>query len=64
MTGRNTVIAMKTRKIPTARSMPNVIKDFPVGTLLVADCKLPGMSLTPFETLYYNKLKERVNWFS
>lgn len=50
MTGRNTVNAMKIRKIPTARSAPKVTRDFPVGTLLVADCKFPGMSLTPFET--------------
>lgn len=27
------------------------MRDFPEGILLVADCKLPGMSLTPFETL-------------
>lgn len=37
MTGRNTDTAMNTRNTPTARSVPNVTRDFPVGTLLVAD---------------------------
>lgn len=52
MTGRNIVNAMKMRKTPEARSKPKYMRDFPEGTLLVADWKLPGKSLTPFETLY------------
>lgn len=51
MTGRNIVNAMKIKNTPVARSSPKYMRDFPEGILLVADCKLPGMSLTPFETL-------------
>lgn len=40
---------MKIKKIPEARNSPKYIKDFPDGTLLVAELKLP---LTPLETLY------------
>jgi len=51
MTGRNIVKAMKMKKTPLARSKPKYMSAFPEGILLVADCKLPGISLTPFETL-------------
>lgn len=51
MTGRNMVNAMKIKKIPVAKRSPKYMRDFAEGTLLVADCKLPGNSLTPFETL-------------
>ncbi|KAI3703743.1 hypothetical protein L1987_73937 [Smallanthus sonchifolius] len=43
MTGRNTVTAMNTRNTPTTRSKPNVIRDFLVGTLLIAYCKFSGI---------------------
>lgn len=55
MTGRNMVNAMKIKKIPEARSSPKYMRDFAEGTLLVADWKLPGNSLTPFETLPITK---------
>lgn len=51
MTGRNIVNATKMKKTPVARSSPKYTRDFPEGTLLVADWKLPGNSLTPLETL-------------
>lgn len=51
MTGRNSVNAMNTKKTPLARSKPKYMSALPEGTLLVADWKLPGRSLTPFETL-------------
>ena len=51
ITGRNMVNAMKMKNTPLARSRPKYIRAFPDGTLLVADCKFPGRSLTPFETL-------------
>lgn len=50
MTGRNIVKAMKTKNTPVASSKPKYIRAFPDGTLLVADCRFPGNSLTPFET--------------
>lgn len=50
MTGRNMVKAMKIKKNPAARKNPKYTRDFPEGTLLVAELKLPGSSLTPFET--------------
>lgn len=37
MTGRNIVKAMKIKNTPVARSKPKYIRDFPDGTLLVAD---------------------------
>lgn len=55
MTGRNMVNAMKIKKIPVAKRSPKYMRDFAEGTLLVADCKLPGNSLTPFETLPITK---------
>lgn len=55
MTGRNKVNAMKRKKTPVARSKPKYMSAFPEGTLLVADWKLPGMSLTPLETLDNHK---------
>lgn len=51
MTGRNIVNAMKMKKTPAARNNPKYIRDLPEGTLLVAELKLPGKSLTPLETL-------------
>lgn len=51
MTGRNIVNAMKMKKTPAARNKPKYIRDFPEGTLLVANWKLPGKSLTPLVTL-------------
>lgn len=58
MTGRNMVNAMKTKKIPLARNKPKYINALPEGTLLEADCKLPGIFLTPLETLNnYLKIK-------
>lgn len=42
---------MKIKKNPAARKNPKYTRDFPEGTLLVAELKLPGNSLTPFETL-------------
>lgn len=51
MTGRNMVNARKTKNTPVARKRPKYMRAFPDGTLLVADCKFPGMSLTPLETL-------------
>lgn len=50
MTGRKMVKAMKIKKNPAARKNPKYTRDFPEGTLLVAELKLPGNSLTPFET--------------
>lgn len=52
MTGRNIVKAMKMKNTPLARSKPKYIKAFPDGILLVADDRFPGISLTPFETLF------------
>ena len=52
MTGRNIVNAMKIKKTPVARNKLKYIRAFPEGTLLVADWKFPGSSLTPLETLY------------
>lgn len=51
MTGRNNVNAMKTKKTPLPKSKPKYTSALPEGTLLVADWKLPGRSLTPLETL-------------
>lgn len=51
MIGRNMVNAMKMKNTPVASSKPKYISAFPEGTLLVADCKFPGKSLTPLETL-------------
>jgi len=51
MTGRNMVNEMKTKNTPVARSKPKYISAFPEGTVLVADCRFPGSSLTPLETL-------------
>ena len=42
---------MKTKNTPVARSKPKYISAFPEGTVLVADCRFPGSSLTPLETL-------------
>lgn len=61
ITGRNIVNEMKIKKIPEARNSPKYTKDFPDGTLLVAELKLP---LTPLETLYrksQNKKWEQQN---
>lgn len=52
MTGRNIVNAMKMKKTPAARNKPKYMRDFPEGTLLVADWKLPGKFFTPLVTLY------------
>ena len=51
ITGRNKVNAMKTKKTPLARNKAKYTSAFPEGRLLVADWKLPGISLTPLETL-------------
>lgn len=51
MTGRNMVNAIKIKNTPAARSRPKYMSDFPDGTVLVADLRLPGNSLTPLETL-------------
>lgn len=51
MTGRNMVNAINIKNTPEARSKPKYMRDFPEGTLLVADWKFPGISRTPFETL-------------
>lgn len=51
---------MKIKKIPVARKNPKYMRDFPEGTLLVAELKLPGNSLTPFETLSSVKEKKGV----
>lgn len=53
MTGRNMVNAMKTKNTPVARSKPKYMRAFPDGTVLEADWKFPGRSLTPLETLKY-----------
>lgn len=58
ITGRNIVKAIKIKKTPEARKIPKYIRDFPEGTLLVAELKLPGISLTPFETLFRRKGKK------
>lgn len=52
MAGRKIVKATNTRKMPLANKRPKYISDFPDGTLLVADWKLPGSSLTPFVILH------------
>lgn len=57
MAGRKIVKAMNTRKMPLVNKRPKYINDLPDGTLLVADWKLPGSSLTPFVTLHYLKNK-------
>lgn len=57
MAGRKIVKAMNTRKMPLVNKRPKYINDLPDGTLLVADWKLPGSSLTPFVTLHYVKNK-------
>ena len=59
MTGRNKVKAMKTKKTPVARSKPKYINCFPEGTLLVADWRFPGRSLTPFETLDHQEPNQK-----
>nr|AFK48739.1 unknown [Lotus japonicus] len=41
---------MKMKKTPLARSKAKYTSAFPEGRLLVADWKLPGISLTPLET--------------
>jgi hypothetical protein len=51
MTGRKSVKAMKTKKMPDARKRPKYMSAFPEGKLLVALWKLPGSSRTPLETL-------------
>jgi hypothetical protein len=61
MTGRNMVNAIKTKNTPAASSIPKYTKDCPEGTLIVEDWKLPGKSLTPFETLKLNKKYIDVN---
>uniref|UniRef100_A0A2P2MDK3 Protein transport protein SFT2 isoform X1 n=1 Tax=Rhizophora mucronata TaxID=61149 RepID=A0A2P2MDK3_RHIMU len=50
MTGRNMANAMKMKNTPVARNKPKYTSAFPEGMLLVADCKFPGISLTPLET--------------
>ena len=55
ITGRNMVKPMKIKKTPAARKKPKYTRDFPDGTLLVAELKLPGNSLTPFVTLIQEK---------
>lgn len=59
MTGRNIVNAMKIKKTPVARNKPKYIRAFPEGTVLVADWKFPGSSLTPLETLYKNQITKQ-----
>jgi len=59
ITGRNMVKARKTKNTPVASSKLKYIRAFPEGTLLVADCRFPGKSLTPFETLM-KKPKEKL----
>lgn len=59
MTGRNMVNAIKTKNTPVARNKPKYMRAFPEGTLLVADWRLPGISLTPFETLNRNRKSNR-----
>lgn len=51
ITGRNMVNAIKTKNTPVARNNPKYMRAFPEGTLLVADWRFPGISLTPLETL-------------
>lgn len=58
MTGRNMVNAMKIKNTPALRNSPKYIRAFPEGTVLVADWKFPGKSLTPLETLYANNRQE------
>lgn len=55
MTGRNIVNATKMKNTPLARSSPKYMRAFPEGTLLVAFWKLPGISLTPLDTLVNTK---------
>lgn len=63
MTGRNMVNAMKTKKTPVARSKPKYMRAFPDGTLLLADWKFPGRSLTPLETLYvFSTYQTTTSW--
>lgn len=51
MTGKNMVNAMKTKNTPAPRSSPKYMRDFPEGTLLVAEWKLPDKSFAPLENL-------------
>lgn len=61
ITGRNMVNAIKTKNTPVARNKPKYMRAFPEGTLLVADWRLPGRSLTPLETLnMYQKNQIRI----
>lgn len=55
MTGRNMINAIKTKNTPVARNKPKYMRAFPEGRLLVADWRLPGISLTPLETLHRNR---------
>ena len=67
MMGRNNANAMKIKKTPVARNKPKYIRAFPEGTLLVADWRFPGSSLTPLETLYKDQItkqSERILSFS
>jgi hypothetical protein len=48
---------MKMKKTPLAKNRPKYRSAFPEGTLLVADWKFPGISLTLFETLEIMKRK-------
>jgi len=48
---------MKMKKTPLARNKPKYRSAFPEGTLLVADWKFPGISLTLLETLTIIKRK-------
>lgn len=57
MIGRNKVNAMKMKKTPLAKNKPKYRRAFPEGTLLVADEKFPGISLTLLETLMIIKRK-------
>lgn len=50
ITGRNMENAIIMKNTPEASKMPKYKRDFPEGTLLVADWKFPGRSLTPFDT--------------
>lgn len=44
------VKAMKMKKTPVARNNPKYIRDFPEGTMLVAELKFLGNPLTPLDT--------------
>lgn len=62
MTGRNMVNAMKMKNTPEARNKPKYRSAFPEGTLLVADWRFPGKSLTPFDTLIEKETKQSLIW--